>query len=53
MPGLKLQCVPIDNPVVTFDKPVSTTISRSGNELKFTPALPEGVMVTAKYTCPN
>lgn len=53
MPGLKLQCVPIDNPVVTFDRAVSTQVTRNGDELKFTPALPEGVQITAKYTCPN
>lgn len=53
MPGLTMECVPIDNPVVTFDQPVSTTITVTGNQIKFTPALSEGVRVTAVYTCPN
>lgn len=53
MPGLTMECTPIDTPVVTFDRPVTTSVSVVGNQLKFTPALPEGVVVTAKYTCPN
>ena len=53
MPGITLQCVPIDNPVVTFNAPVTTSISLTGDKLKFTPAVPEGVQVTISYTCPN
>ncbi len=53
MPGIKMECDPTDNPVVTFDKPVTTTISVTGDTIKFSPALPEGVKVTVVYTCPN
>ncbi len=53
MPGLTMECVPIDTPVVTFNQAVSTTISITGNEIKFSPALNEGVVVTAVYTCAN
>jgi hypothetical protein len=53
MPGLTLQCVPTDNPVVTFDRAVTTTVSLTGTTLKFMPAVPEGTGVTVVYTCPN
>jgi Thrombospondin type 1 domain len=53
MPGLTMECTPIDVPIVTFDRAVSTTVSVSGNQLRFTPAVPEGVRITARYTCPN
>jgi hypothetical protein len=52
MPGITLQCTPIGNPTVTFDKAVTTTVSVTGNTLKFSPAVPEGVKVTIVYTCP-
>lgn len=52
MPGMKLQCVPLSNPTVTFDKPVSTTVTLAGDELKFSPVVPEGVTIRAVYTCP-
>ncbi|HMN67494.1 MAG TPA: hypothetical protein PKC28_03050 [Bdellovibrionales bacterium] len=52
MPGITLQCVPVGNPTVTFDRPVNTSVSVIGKEMKFTPALPEGVKVTIVYTCP-
>jgi hypothetical protein len=52
MPGLQLQCVPIDNPLVTFNPPFTTSVTRTGDQLKFTPALPENEQVTVKYTCP-
>jgi hypothetical protein len=53
MPGLTLQCVPTDNPQVTFDHAVNTTVSLTGKTLKFMPAVPEGTGVTVVYTCPN
>jgi hypothetical protein len=53
MPGLKMQCTPMNSPTVTFDRAVTTTISIAGDQIKFTPALPEGVKVTVSYTCPN
>jgi len=53
MPGLTMECTPIDTPVVTFDRAVSTTITVTGNVIKFSPALSEGVKITAVYTCPN
>jgi hypothetical protein len=52
MPGMKLQCVPIGTPTVTFDKPVSTTVTLIGDQLKFSPVIPEGVTIHAVYTCP-
>jgi len=53
MPGLTMECTPIDTPVVTFDRVVNTTITVTGNQIKFSPALSEGVKITATYTCPN
>lgn len=53
MPGLTMECVPIDTPVVTFNPSVSTTITVTGNVIKFSPALNEGVKITAVYTCAN
>ncbi len=53
MPGLMLECVPTDAPKITFDRPLAPAISLSGDQIKFTPALPEGVTVTVVYTCPN
>lgn len=53
MPGLTLQCTPIGNPQVSFDRIVNTTVSLTGNTLKFMPAIPEGTKVTVVYTCPN
>jgi hypothetical protein len=52
MPGITLQCTPIDTPVVVFDQPITASIQVTGNTMKFTPALPEGVKVTVTYTCP-
>lgn len=52
MPGMTLQCTPIGTPAVTFDKPVSTTVTLTGNQLKFSPVIPEGVTITAVYNCP-
>ncbi|MBX3020935.1 MAG: thrombospondin type-1 domain-containing protein [Bdellovibrionales bacterium] len=53
MPGIQLQCVPLDNPIVTFNPSFTTTVTRTGDQLKFNPALPENTQVTIKYTCPN
>jgi len=53
LPGLKLECIPTNTPVVTFDQQVVTSISLVGDELKFNPAIPEGIRVTAQYTCAN
>lgn len=52
MPGLTLECTPLNNPKVSFEPQVTTTISVQGNQLKFNPAIPESVKVTATYTCP-
>lgn len=52
MPGLDLQCTPLDNPAVSFQPPFATTATLTGATLKFTPALPENEQVTATYTCP-
>lgn len=53
MPGITMECTPIDTPVVTFVPTVNTTITVTGNQIRFSPALNEGVRVTARYTCPN
>lgn len=53
MPGLTMECTPTDVPVVTFDQTVNTTISVEGNQIRFSPAIPENVRITARYTCPN
>jgi hypothetical protein len=52
MPGLTMQCTPTGTAVVTFNPAFTTTVTQTGNELKFSPALPENTVVTAKYTCP-
>jgi len=52
MPGMKLRCTPIGNPVVTFSPTVTTTVTVVGDELKFSPVIPEGVTIKAVYTCP-
>lgn len=52
MPGMTLQCVPTANPTVTFSKPVTTTVTLTNNQLKFSPVIPEGVTITAVYYCP-
>ena len=53
MPGITLECIPLNTPTVVFDQPIATTITVTGTMMKFSPALPEGVKVTATYTCPN
>ena len=53
MPGLTLQCTPIGSPAVTFVPPFATSVSTSGVQMLFSPALPENTQITAKYTCPN
>lgn len=53
MPGITLECAPLTTPTVVFDQPIATTITVTGATMKFSPALPEGVKVTATYTCPN
>lgn len=53
MPGLTMECIPIDTPVVTFNQAVTTTITITGDQIKFSPALNEGVQVTVTYTCAN
>lgn len=52
MPGLTLQCVPTDSPQVSFNPPFTTSVTRTGDQLKFNPALPENTQVTVRYTCP-
>ncbi len=52
MPGMKLECTPIGNPTVTFDRPITTTVTLTGDELKFSPVIPEGVKIRAVYKCP-
>ena len=54
MPGMTLECTPVGAPTVTFQpSTVQTSVSVNGNQLKFTPALPEGTQITAKYACAN
>ena len=50
--ALPLECTPLDIPVVTFDQTVKSAVKVAGNEIKFDPALNEGVGITASYTCP-
>lgn len=52
LPGLTMECTPIDTPVVTLNPATQTTITVTGNMIKFAPALSEGVKITATYTCP-
>lgn len=52
MPGLTLECTPIGTPVITYTPPTVTSVTLVGNQVKFSPALPEGVSVTVKYNCP-
>lgn len=52
MPGIQLQCVPLDNPQITFNPAFTTNVTRTGDQLKFNPALPENTQVTLRYTCP-
>jgi hypothetical protein len=47
-----MECTPLDIPVVTFDQTVKSRVTVTGNEIKFNPALNEGVGITATYTCP-
>lgn len=49
---LPMECTPLDIPVVTFDQTVKSRVTVTGNEIKFNPALNEGVGITATYTCP-
>ena len=51
MPGLQLQCTPLNNPSVSLNPSFATAISLSGSQLRFSPALPEGEQITATYTC--
>lgn len=51
--SIQLQCVPVNNPVVTLNPPFTTQVTRTGDQLKFNPALPENTQVTITYTCPN
>lgn len=53
MPGLKLECTPVGTPTITFSPPFTTSITITGDQVKFSPALTEGVTVTVKYVCPN
>jgi len=53
MPGMKLKCVPVGTPVVTFNKSVTTKVTLSGDELKFSPVIPEGITIKAVYNCPQ
>jgi hypothetical protein len=50
--GMKLQCVPVGSPVVTFSQPVTTNVTVVGDTLKFLPVIPEGVTIHASYNCP-
>ncbi len=52
MPGLTMECTPIDTPVVTLMPAANTMITITGNMIKFSPALSEGTKITATYTCP-
>lgn len=52
MPGLTMECTPLDVPVITLDQQINTTITITGNQIKFSPAVNEGVGITATYTCP-
>jgi hypothetical protein len=52
LPGITLECTPVGAPTVTFSQPVSTSTTLTGNVIKFSPAVPQGVTVTIKYKCP-
>ena len=53
MPGLTMECTPVGTPVVTLVPAFATSVSTSGNQMTFSPALPENTQITAKYSCPN
>ena len=53
LPGIMLECAPVDTPVVSLNPSFITSISIQGNQMKFSPALPEGTQFVGKYTCAN
>jgi hypothetical protein len=53
MGSLSLKCTPAADPAVVITPAMNTKVTRSGNKLFFSPALPSGTQVDVTYQCYN